>query len=115
MFAPAWTANFTLTSIAGLRAWRATPEPAVRRKLLLQFTANGGLNIAWSVLFFWLRRPDLALAEVLPLWLSILGLVITCGRRSRVAGWLLPPYLTWVSFAAMLNAKIVRLNGPSRR
>ena len=115
VFAPAWTAIFTLTAIAGLRAWRATPEPAARRKLLLEFTANGGLNIAWSVLFFRMRRPDLALAEVVPLWLSILGLVITCGRRSRLAGWLLAPYLAWVSFAAALNAKIVQLNGPFRR
>lgn len=114
-FAPAWTLIFTLTAIAGVRTWRATPEPEARRNLLLQFTANGALNIAWSVLFFRMRRPDFALAEVVPLWASILGLLVTCGRRSRLAGWMLAPYLAWVSFAAVLNAKIVQLNGPFGR
>jgi tryptophan-rich sensory protein len=47
-----------------------------------------------------------------PLLLSIVALIVVCGRRARVAGWLLAPYLAWVSFAAYLNLTIVRLNGP---
>ena len=31
---------------------------------------------------------------------------------SRLAAWLLAPYLAWVAFAAALNFAIVRLNGP---
>ena len=114
-FAPAWTLIFTLTAIAGVRTWRATPDPAERRSLAAQFATNGALNIAWSFLFFRMRRPDYALAEVAALWLSILGLIVSCGRRSRLSGWLLAPYLAWVSFASVLNAEIVRLNGPFGR
>ena len=33
-----------------------------------------GLNLLWSVLFFGLRRPDLALTEILLLW-SVLGVL----------------------------------------
>jgi benzodiazapine receptor len=29
-----------------------------------------------------------------------------------LASWLIVPYLAWVSFAAILNLMIVRLNGP---
>jgi len=31
-------------------------------------------------------------------------------QRSKLAGWLLVPYLAWVSFAAVLNFAIWRLN-----
>ena len=115
VFAPAWTTIFTLTAIAGVRAWRAAPEPEERRRILLLFAANGALNIAWSALFFRMKRPDYALVEVAGLWASIVALIVACGRRSRLSGWLLAPYLAWVSFASVLNAKIVQLNGPFGR
>lgn len=113
-FAPAWTTIFALTATAAVIAWRAEPEPAGRRRLEAGFALNGALNIGWSLLFFKLRRPDWALAEVAGLWLSIAGLIAACGKRSRKAGWLLSPYLAWVSFASVLNLAIVRLNGPFR-
>lgn len=114
-FAPAWTLIFTLTAIAGVRTWRATPEPEARRNILLLFGTNAVLNVAWSLLFFRMKRPDYALVEVVGLWTSILALIVACGRRSRLSGWLLAPYLAWVSFATVLNAKIVQLNRPFGR
>jgi tryptophan-rich sensory protein len=62
------------------------------------------------VLFFRLHRPDLALLEVSLLWLSILLLMLLLWRGSRVAAWLLLPYLVWVSYAAVLNLAVVRMN-----
>ena len=76
------------------------------------FAANGFLNIFWSLLYFRLERPDWALREVMFLWLSVLLLIIVLARYSRPSGWLLAPYLLWVSFAALLNLATVRLNGP---
>ena len=46
------------------------------------------------------------------LWLSILALIVVLGRLSRASGWLMAPYLAWVSFAAFLNLTVVRLNVP---
>ncbi len=62
------------------------------------------------MLFFRLRRPDWALVEVAALWLSIAVLVLVTGRVSMAAGLLNMPYLAWVSVAACLNLRIVRLN-----
>jgi len=31
---------------------------------------------------------------------------------SHVAGWVLIPYLAWVTFAGVLNLAVVRLNAP---
>jgi tryptophan-rich sensory protein len=112
LFAPVWTAIFALTALAGLRAWRRTPDARGRGRVLAAYALNALLNILWSALFFTLKRPDWALVEVVPLWLSVVLLVVVSGRRDRAAGWLLAPYLAWVGFAAVLNWSVVRLNGP---
>jgi translocator protein len=109
-FGPAWTLVFTLTAWAGARAWIAAPDAALRRALAWAFGLNGALNVLWSWLFFKLRRPDLALAEVALFWLSIVWLIVLARRGDRLAGWLLLPYLLWVGFAAALNAAVVQLN-----
>ncbi len=46
------------------------------------------------------------------LWFSILVLIVYLGRLARASGWLLVPYLAWVSFAATLNHAVVGLNAP---
>ncbi|MFZ8885424.1 MAG: TspO/MBR family protein [Steroidobacteraceae bacterium] len=112
LFGPAWTIIFLLCVLAALDVWRRALRPDQRRLVLVLFAVNGVLNVAWSGLFFFLKRPDLALAEVAVLWLSVLSLVVTLGRHSRRAGLMLLPYLAWVGFAATLNLAIVRLNAP---
>ncbi len=109
-FGPAWTIVFTATATAGVIAWLRGPDD--RAVLAAAFIVNGVLNVAWSLLFFKLRRPDWALVEVAIFWLSIAALIIVCARVDSLAGWLLLPYIVWVSFAAVLNATIVRLNQP---
>jgi translocator protein len=107
-FGPVWTVIFALTATSGVLAWNA--DPAGRTLLAAAFAANGLLNIAWSVLFFRCRRPDWALAEVAALWLSVSVLVLVTGRAGLAAGLMNLPYLAWVSVAACLNLRIVRLN-----
>ncbi|MEH3116988.1 MAG: tryptophan-rich sensory protein [Methylorubrum populi] len=109
-FGPIWAVIFALTTTSAVLAWNAAPEPAVRARLLAVFAVNGALNIAWSVIFFRLRRPDWAFAEVVLLWLSIVAVTVTVGHVSTVAGLLNLPYLAWVGVAACLNRTIVRLN-----
>jgi len=110
LFGPAWTLIFACTAVAGAQAWRRTANPALRRRIVALFAANGVLNVLWSLLFFHLQRPAWALLEVVALWLSILALIVTLAAAWRPAAWLLAPYLAWVSFAAVLNAAIVYLN-----
>ena len=43
-------------------------------------------------------------------WLAIVATTVAFFRRSKVAGWLMVPYLAWVSFASVLNFTIWRLN-----
>ena len=112
LFGPAWTVIYALTAFAGVVAWRAARFRAVRQRIIILFAINALLNIGWSELFFRLRRPDWALIEVVPFWLSIGVLILVLSPLSSTAGRLLLPYLAWVAFAAILNLAVVRLNPP---
>ena len=112
LFGPAWTAIFALTAASGVRAWWGTADGVQRWLTVGLFVVNGLLNFFWSVLFFTLRRPDWALVEVVPLWLSILAMMIAFAVFAPPASLLLLPYLAWVGFAAFLNRAVVRLNAP---
>ena len=112
LFGPAWTVILGLASLSLFLALRHSPDRGGRLLILGLFVLNGVLNVLWSPLFFKLHRPDWALAEVPLLWLSILLPVILLWPVSWIGSLLLLPYLAWVSFAAVLNLTIVRLNRP---
>ena len=108
-FGPIWTLIYITTGIAGGRAWRLG-DAGQRRMFLIALLINCGLNVLWSLLFFKMHRPDLALIEVAVLWLSIVPLILLPLRYSPRSSLLMLPYLAWVSVAAYLNLTIVRLN-----
>jgi translocator protein len=110
LFGPVWTLIFGLAGLSAALAWRSAEGGASREIIVLLFLANAFFNVLWSVLFFRLKRPDWALAEAAPLWLSVLLPMIFVAHYSRLSSLLLAPYLLWVAFAIVLNYKIVRLN-----
>jgi benzodiazapine receptor len=112
LFGPAWTTIFAMAAIAGALAWQARPPLRLWARITSLFAVNGVLNIAWSAIYFRLHRPDWALAETLALWLSVLALIFVLRQCTRTGALLMMPYLLWVSFAAVLNLAVVRLNYP---
>ncbi len=114
VFGPAWTLLFFLIAWSAVIAWRAGGQrlPSPRGRMLMWFGLNALANTGWSLLYFFLRRPDWALAEVVLLWGSIVILILHLRPYAPKAALLLLPYLAWVSFAAVLNFEAVRLNAP---
>lgn len=112
LFGPAWTTLFALMAWSGVLAWRATATQAIqtRQRLLALWALNAVLNVGWSLLFFKLQRPELAVIEVCLLWGSIVMLIRHLRPYAPKAALLLWPYLAWVGFAAALNAAVVILN-----
>ena len=112
LFGPAWTVILGAAAWAGVLAWRGAPDHAARTDIVILFAVNGLCHFLWSPIFFTWKRPDLALIEVVFLWLSVAALVYGLAPWSTTASLLCVPYLLWVSFASWLNWAIVRLNGP---
>jgi tryptophan-rich sensory protein len=110
IFGPVWTLLYLAMGLALLQVWRLDRGRRDVRLALALFALQLALNVAWSLIFFGARRPDLALAEIIALHLSIVATAIAFARLRPAAGGVLVPYLAWVSFALALNAEIVRLN-----
>ena len=109
IFGPVWTALYTMMAVAAWLVWRRGGW-AVQRKALVWFLVQLVLNALWSPLFFGWKNPGLAFAEIVLLWLAILGTLLAFWKAHRAAGALLLPYLAWVSFAAVLNFTLWQLN-----
>jgi tryptophan-rich sensory protein len=110
IFGPAWTILYLLMGISlFLVLERDRDRPEVRQGISL-FSIQLCLNVIWSLLFFGLRSPFLALIGILLLWGSIAATLIQFLKISRPAAYLLIPYLLWVTFATGLNTAILLLN-----
>ena len=109
VFGPVWTALYTMMAVAAWQVWRQGGWGKQCKPLLI-FLAQLALNALWTPLFFGLHRPGVAFAEIGLLWLAIATTLTAFRPVSRVAVWLLAPYLSWVSFAAALNFTLWQLN-----
>ncbi len=108
VFAPVWTTLYIFMAIAGWRIWSGdNPET---KKLKLFFVLQLILNGVWSFLFFGLRNPGIALADIVALEVCLIFFVSRSYRVDRWTGIFLTPYLLWVSFATYLNLAIWWLN-----
>ena len=110
VFGPVWTLLYLMMGTAAFLVWQKGWESEAVKTALALFAIQLILNGLWSVLFFGMRWPGLAFAEILLLWISIGGTVAFFWRVAPVAGLLLLPYEAWVTFAVVLNGAIWLLN-----
>ena len=108
LFAPAWTTLFVLMGLALFIVWEKGGKQSGMACRI--FGVQLVLNVLWSILFFGLRSPLLGLAEIIALWAAIAWSIRVFYGIDRRAGYLLVPYIAWVTFAAVLNMWIVLLN-----
>lgn len=110
VFAPVWTTLYILMGVAAFLVWQKGLERKEVKVALTIFAIQLILNTLWSIIFFGLQSPGWAFVEVIFLWVAILATIIAFAKVSKLAAWLLAPYILWVSFAAYLNFMIFWLN-----
>jgi benzodiazapine receptor len=109
IFAPVWIVLYVLMGTAAGLIWQR--RAISQSTLALNFyVIQLILNIIWPLIFFGMRNPGLAFAEICLLWIAIVATLFAFWRVYRPASFLLMPYFLWVSFAAVLNLTIWRMN-----
>ena len=111
LFAPVWSALYLMMAVAAWLVWKDVGLPAAQVPLAL-WLGQLVINAAWTPAFFGLKRPDLGLVVIAALWLAIATTIVAFAGLSPAAAWRMAPYLAWVSFAALLNLAVWRLNRP---
>ncbi len=106
IFGPVWTILYVLMGASLYLVWRK----GLNKKPAFLFGAQLLLNLLWSIIFFGLKSPRFAFAEIILLWGAIALTIIDFRKISHAAALLLIPYILWVSFAAALNYYVWILN-----
>lgn len=110
-FGPIWSILYALMGVSLFLVWRdSSPDRDAKKQALSFFGAQLVLNSLWSLIFFGLKSPLLALVDLVSLWFAILLMALRFFKISRPAGLLLLPYLFWTGFAGVLNYSIWKLN-----
>ena len=109
VFGPVWTILFAMMGYALAVVLSADPGKE-RKQALRWFSIQFLFNLAWTPVFFGLHRIDAALVIIASLLVAVVVVVGKFLRVSRLAGWLLVPYLLWVGYASYLNAGFWWLN-----
>lgn len=110
VFPVVWSGLFLMMGLASFFVWRSGgPRRAIRSALAL-YGVQLGFNFLWTILFFNLGRYLFAFLWLAALWALILTTTIRFFRLSKVAGYLMIPYLLWVVFAGYLNLGTYLLN-----
>ncbi len=109
VFGPVWSVLYVFMATAAWLVWQERHSHDVWLPLGL-FFGQLLLNAAWSVVFFGLQKPGLALVEILILLLAIVLTAISFSSRSCLAFQMMMPYLGWVGYATYLNFGLWRLN-----
>lgn len=107
VFAPVWTLLYILM---GISLYLVLSSKKIKDFALKLFIIQLLLNVSWSLVFFGLHNLPLSLLNIVLLWLSILWTIKEFLKISKNAGYLLYPYILWVSFASILNFSIFLLN-----
>jgi len=108
LFGPVWTVLYGLMAVAAWLVYLKTGR--VRSTPMTLFMIQLVLNVAWSIIFFGLHRPGLAVFDIIALLSAIIATTVAFWRVSTTSGVLMLPYLAWVMFASALNISLWHLN-----
>jgi tryptophan-rich sensory protein len=109
VFGPVWITLYLLMGIAFFMVWNKGLNKKTKPALQI-FGIQLGLNTLWSIVFFGFQSMLGGLVTIVLLWLAIAWTIAKFWKISRPAGWLLVPYIVWVTIATALNAAVWLLN-----
>ncbi|MDE6046496.1 MAG: tryptophan-rich sensory protein [Alistipes sp.] len=110
MFPVAWGIIYILMGISAGRILTASEGP--RRRVLILWGIQLGVNFLWSILFFVCRSPLAGMIAIVVLDALVVLYIARSYPVRRTAAYLFLPYLLWLLYATYLNGWILASNGP---
>lgn len=110
VFGPVWTILYIMMAIAAYRILRLGWERGEVRIALIMFGLQLFFNLIWTQLFFGWQMRGVAFLDIILLLAVLIITAVKFFHLDHVAGYLLIPYILWVSFASILNLSIWLMN-----
>ena len=112
VFTAVWTVLYFLIGMAlfFIMQKQNTNDRYDKANAYILFTINIIFNALWSLAFFGAELPEVALIILTALIVTAIFMARAFFRISKVAFWLVVPYVLWLMFAFYLNGMIIYLN-----
>lgn len=134
VFGPVWTTLYLLLGISSYLIYKSDQEIATqeietqnteeshctsfgpkketdRKDSLILFAVNIFLNWIWTPIFFGLHQVAVAFFVIIALDAVVLYMMMLFFRIKKIAGFMIIPYMTWLTLATCLNISVWSLNG----
>ena len=109
VFGPVWTTLYVFMGISIWLVWKKEPSK-IRSIGIKIFWLQLFFNVFWTYLFFGIQKIGLSFIEIIFLIFLIILNIFYFLKINKIAGYLLVPYLLWVSYASVLTYNIWILN-----
>ena len=109
LFPIVWTILYTLMGIASYIVLTSEKKSRAQTALTL-YGIQLAFNFMWTLIFFNTGVYWFAFVWLVALWILVTVTALLFYRISAAAGYLMIPYVLWVTFAAYLNFAIALLN-----
>jgi tryptophan-rich sensory protein len=109
VFPIAWIILYALMGTAAYLVY-IKPERESRSRGLFLYAVQLAVNFSWSIVFFHFMALSVAYAIIALLCVLVVLCAENFGKESKLAGWLMLPYIVWLFFALYLNAGVGVLN-----
>ena len=106
VFAPVWSSLYLMMSLAIWKIWINTFDI----KLLKIYFVHILFNSTWTIVFFGFHQIGLALLNLIIILIFILILMKEYFKKDKISFYLMVPYISWSSYALVLNTAIFLLN-----
>ncbi len=110
LFPVVWTILYILMGIASYLVLISGRPQRMIDKALRVYGLQLGVNFFWSIIFFNWSKYLFAFFWLILLWILIYITIRRFYDISKMTGYLLAPYLVWVTFAGYLNLGVYWLN-----
>ena len=106
VFAPVWSSLYLMMSLAIWKIWIKIFDS----KLIKLYFVHIFFNSTWTIVFFGFHQIGLALINLIIILVFIIVLMKEYFSKDKISFYLMIPYISWSSYALVLNSAIFILN-----
>jgi len=110
IFPVVWGILYFLMGVASYLVYNSNADKKEVKSALSFYALQLIFNFFWTILFFRFELRGFAFLWIIALLILIIITTVKFYRINKTAGYLMIPYVLWVSFASVLNFAIWQLN-----
>ncbi len=110
VFPVVWGILYLLMGVASYIVYSKGIEKTDVKVALIFYVIQLVFNFFWSIIFFRFQARGFAYIWIIALLALVILTTVKFFKVSKVAGWLMVPYILWVFFASILNYSVWQLN-----